>query len=123
MSGFSRFQGAEKYIADEGLLADVNAAIALRSTYKHRDAAAQEGTDASAPRRFPKVGSKRPVGGRIAAAQKGLDLDKMFAPLMLMPGDCTTKHNMNTSRRMNMRMHMNMQINISMNLTYVLGWH
>ena len=30
MSGFSRFQGAEKYIADEGLLADVNAAIALR---------------------------------------------------------------------------------------------
>ena len=30
MSGFSRFQGAEKYIANEGLLADVNAAIALR---------------------------------------------------------------------------------------------
>lgn len=30
MSGFSRFQGAEKYIADDGLMADVNAAIALK---------------------------------------------------------------------------------------------
>jgi MoxR-like ATPase len=30
MTGFSRFQGAERYIADEGLMADVNAAIALR---------------------------------------------------------------------------------------------
>ena len=30
MSGFRRFEGAQKYIADDGLLADVNAAIALR---------------------------------------------------------------------------------------------
>ena len=30
MSEFTRFQGADKYIADEGLMADVNAAIALR---------------------------------------------------------------------------------------------
>lgn len=30
MSGFRRFEGAEKYIADDGLLADVNAAIALQ---------------------------------------------------------------------------------------------
>ncbi len=30
MSSFSRFQGADKYIADDGLMADVNAAIALK---------------------------------------------------------------------------------------------
>ncbi|MDG1481486.1 MAG: MoxR family ATPase [Myxococcota bacterium] len=30
MSSFSRFKGAEKYIADDGLMADVNAAIALK---------------------------------------------------------------------------------------------
>jgi MoxR-like ATPase len=30
MSSFSRFKGAEKYIAEDGLMADVNAAIALK---------------------------------------------------------------------------------------------